>query len=107
MTLYPYWQLHFYFNESIAGNVGVQVGVWGDTSEIIYCSGFGYFGASGTTNEQDISALQPDAQPMDEQKQLNPLNPSTLAVAIGLVAVPIVLISVIALGRKNGHKQRI
>jgi hypothetical protein len=46
LTLYPYWQLHFYFNGSIAGIQGVQVGVWGDTGEIIYCSGFGYFGAS-------------------------------------------------------------
>jgi len=107
LTLYPYWQLHFYFNESIAGNVGVQVGVWGDTGEIIYCSGFGYLGSSGTTNEQDTTEQPPDDQPLDEQKQLNPLNPSTLAAAVGIIAAPIVLMSVIALGRKNWHKQRI
>lgn len=117
LTLYPYWQLHFYFNESIAGNVGVQVGVWGDTGEIIYCSGFGYLGASGPPNEQDITRLLPDDplleeqsqlnsddQPLGEQNQPNTLNPSTLAVAVSLAAVPIILISVIALRRKNRHK---
>lgn len=48
LTLYPYWQIHFYFNESIGGNIGVQVGIWGDTAEIIYCRGHGYLGVSGT-----------------------------------------------------------
>jgi len=117
LTLYPYWQLHFYFNESIAGNVGVQVGVWGDTGEIIYCSGHGYLGASGPPNEQDITRLLPDDQLLEEQSQLNsddlplgeqnqpnPLTPSTLAVAVSLAAVPIILISAIALRRKNRHK---
>jgi len=41
-TLYPYWAVLFYFNETIAGLEGIQVGVWGDPSEILYCSGFGY-----------------------------------------------------------------
>jgi hypothetical protein len=46
LTLYPYWQYYFYFNETILGNDGIQVGVWGDTSELVYCSGFGYYGPS-------------------------------------------------------------
>ncbi len=95
LTLYPYWQVHFYFNESIAGMQGVQVGVWGDTSEIIYCSGFGFFGAPMTTNE-----------PLGEQNQPNTMNPSTLAIVASLIAVPIISISAIALRRKNWHKQR-
>ncbi len=41
LTLYPYWQFHFYFGEKIGGCIGVQVGVWGDTKEIIYASGYG------------------------------------------------------------------
>jgi len=106
-TLYPYWQVHFYFNESIAGNTGIQVGVWGDTGEIIYCSGFGYLGSSGTTNEQDTTEQPPDDQPLDEQKQVNPLNPLTLVAAVCIVAAPIVLMLVIVLGRKNWRKQRI
>lgn len=90
LMLYPYWQVHFYFNESIVDNVGVQVGVWGDTSEIIYCSGFGYYGISG---------LQPE-----EQKETNTLTPSTLAVVACLIAVPIISISAITLRRKNRNK---
>lgn len=34
LTLYPFWQFHFYFNESIAGNEGIEVGVLGDTGAI-------------------------------------------------------------------------
>jgi hypothetical protein len=107
LTLYPYWQIHFYFNESIAGNTGIQVGVWGDTGEILYCSGFGYFGVSGTTNEQDTTEQTPDNQILDEQEQNNLLNPSTLVAAVSLAAVPIVSMSVIVLRRKNRHKNRI
>jgi hypothetical protein len=90
LMLYPYWQAHFYFNESIVDNIGVQVGVWGDTSEIIYCSGFGYYGISG---------LQPE-----EQKETNTLSPSTLVVVASFIAVPLVSISAIALRRKNRNK---
>jgi len=62
-TLYPYWQFYFYFNETIAGNSGIQVGIWGDTEEIIYCSGFGYYGTSdpnGTTAQNNNSATSVD-----------------------------------------------
>jgi hypothetical protein len=91
LTLYPYWQVHFYFNETIAGYVGIQVGVWGDTSEIIYCSGFGYHGTSGTVNE----ALGDRT-----------MNPSTLATVASLVSIPITIaISTIAVRRRNRHKQ--
>jgi len=52
LTLYPYWQFYFYFKEEIGGYSGIQVGIWGDTKEIIYCSGFGFYGTSGPTNEE-------------------------------------------------------
>jgi hypothetical protein len=45
LTLYPYWQFYFYFKGGeIGGYSGVQVGIWGDTKEISYCSGFGFYG---------------------------------------------------------------
>jgi hypothetical protein len=71
LTLYPYWQFWFYFNESIARNDGVQVGVWGDTGEIIYCSGFGYYGIWPPT-ELDTPSQPPDDQPSEEESQPNP-----------------------------------
>ena len=49
LTLYPFWQYYFYFNETILGNDGIQVGVWGDTSELVYCSGFGHLGTIDPT----------------------------------------------------------
>jgi hypothetical protein len=49
LMLYPFWQYYFYFNETILGNDGIQVGVWGDTSELVYCSGFGYYGTFDPT----------------------------------------------------------
>ena len=43
LKLYPYWQFYSYFpGGEIGGYSGVQVGIWGDTKEIIYCSGFGF-----------------------------------------------------------------
>jgi hypothetical protein len=57
LTLYPLWQTVFYLNQSVGDAVGVQVGVWGDTTEVAYCSEFSYFGLSGpsTTAEPTIS----------------------------------------------------
>jgi hypothetical protein len=47
LTLYPYWQFYFYFKGgTIGGYSGVQVGIWGDTKEIVYCNGFGFYDAS-------------------------------------------------------------
>ncbi len=46
LTLYPLWQFMFYFNQSIGDIQGIEVGVWGDTGEIAYCSSTGDFGVS-------------------------------------------------------------
>jgi hypothetical protein len=44
LTLYPFWQFYFYFKGGeIGGYSGIQVGIWGDTKEIIYCNGFGFY----------------------------------------------------------------
>ncbi|MCW4015660.1 MAG: hypothetical protein NWF06_04760 [Candidatus Bathyarchaeota archaeon] len=90
LTLYPYWQIHFYFDESIARIVGIQVGVWGDTGEIVYCSGFGYLGYPEMPNEQNTTIIVSDELPLEEQKQLNTLDQSTLVIAVSTVAVLII-----------------
>jgi hypothetical protein len=59
LTLYPYWAVLFHFNETIAGLQGMEVGVWGDTGEIIYCSGFGYLGPSEPPTEEEIPEFPP------------------------------------------------
>jgi hypothetical protein len=59
-TLYPMWQLIFYFTKPVGGVVGLQVGVWGDTGEVAYCNEYGYLGASGptVTSPQSNGAFQ-------------------------------------------------
>lgn len=40
LTLYPYWQFTFYFKEGRLGCFsGIRVSLWGDTKEIIECTG--------------------------------------------------------------------
>ena len=107
LKLYPYWQFYFYFpSGEIGGYSGIQVGIWGDTKEIIYCSGFGFYGTSNPTSDEYLSPLLTE-EPSEEQQQEQPalLDPLALAAAISLAAVFTILISVVALRRKNSHKQ--
>jgi hypothetical protein len=55
LTLYPFWQFHFYFNETIAGTEGIQVGVLGDTGAIYSSGSFGYLGGGYPTDAIDPS----------------------------------------------------
>jgi len=55
LALYPQWQMVFYFNKSIGGAVGIQVGVWGDTTEIAYISEYGYMDAPAGNNDATTS----------------------------------------------------
>lgn len=49
-TLYPFWHFNFYFNETIAGAEGIQVGVLGDTGAVFSTGIFGYLGNPTTAN---------------------------------------------------------
>ena len=56
LKLYPYWQLYFYFPGGEIGDYsGIQLGIWGDTKEIIYCSGFGFHGTSAPSSDEDLT----------------------------------------------------
>lgn len=90
LTLYPYWQFVFYLNETIAGNVGIQVSLWGDTKEIVYCHGYGFLGL-------------PDSTPSNSQtSEADTLNPTL--VIIGLAAVLAVSTSIVALRHMKRKK---
>ena len=49
LTLYPLWQLVFYFAKPIGSVVGIEVGVWGDIREVAYCREYGHLGGTETT----------------------------------------------------------
>ncbi|MCW4011325.1 MAG: hypothetical protein NWF05_12035 [Candidatus Bathyarchaeota archaeon] len=44
LMLYPEWVFIFYFDKNIGDMTGVQVGVWGDTGEIVLCTAYGHYG---------------------------------------------------------------
>jgi len=115
LTLYPYWQFFFYFKgEEIGGYSGVQVGIWGDTKEIIYCNGFGFLGTSGTpSDDEGISSggqQQQQEQPSRSEQptsseQTNPSSPPpVLAAVIITTVISALLISAIVLRHRNQRK---
>ncbi len=59
-TLYPFWQFHFYFNETIAGDEGIYVGVLGDTGAVFYSGPIGYLGDPLTTIDTSTGASVTD-----------------------------------------------
>jgi hypothetical protein len=64
LTLYPQWQVLFLLNQSYGGNDGVQVGVWGDTQEIVSCTGYGSLGVMPTPSSSPEA--QPESSPSSE-----------------------------------------
>jgi catechol 2,3-dioxygenase-like lactoylglutathione lyase family enzyme len=78
LGLYPHWKMVFYFDR-IGNTYGIQVGVWGDTTEIAYISPVGSLGAlSGgnpdTTTSTESSATQPKDPAESENSNPPPLN---------------------------------
>lgn len=113
LKLYPYWQFYFYFTgEEIGGYSGVQVGIWGDTKEIIYCSGFGFLDSSGTASDDEDTSLEwrqqeqpnPSEQPTTSPQQTSPSTHPAIAAAITAIAIPAVLIPAIVLRRRKQQK---
>lgn len=103
LTLYPYWQFVFYLNESIAGNVGIQVSLWGDTKEIVYCHGYGFLGLPDSTQSGQDSGQPSDNQTSEAQPDF--LNTPILTIAISFAAVLAISTSIIAL-RHIKHKKQ-
>lgn len=46
LALYPQWSMVYYFSQPIGDITGIQVGVWGDTGQIVYCNCYGFLGPS-------------------------------------------------------------
>jgi hypothetical protein len=74
--LYPYWQAFFYFEKPVYSTVGMQVGIWGDTCEIEYCSGLSILGPPGygrpnnsTTDNENSGTQQEPQQELQEEQQ--------------------------------------
>lgn len=95
LTLYPYWQFYFYFKGgTIGGYSGVQVGIWGDTKEIVYCNGFGFLGASAPTEEEQLPISAPSNQASSEptEQQTQSIYSNTLIIAVAISTITVVTI---------------
>jgi hypothetical protein len=77
-TLYPFWQFNFYFNETIAGDEGIYVGVLGDTGEVFYSGPIAYLGYPSTTIDTSTGASVTD-------NSLNLLIPAAITAALILI----------------------
>ena len=110
LTIYPLLHIYFYFNNRTSGSPGLDLFVWGDTGEIRSCTDVGKgFYENGPM--YDTNTLLQNPQPTEEQGpsasdeqsgEENALDPLTLTVVGGLLAVPVISISVLALKRKTG-----
>ncbi|MCW4010479.1 MAG: hypothetical protein NWF05_07650 [Candidatus Bathyarchaeota archaeon] len=87
LTLYPLWKFVFYFDKPQAiGNLhGIQVGVWGDTAEIAYCSGVGIYGEVEETSTSPPSTVPPTALPSIPELPAWVILPSVVVTAFILV----------------------
>jgi hypothetical protein len=109
LALYPLWQVIFYFNNSVGGGItGIQVGVWGDTKEIAYCSTYGFLGDSIASS---TPTAQPSASPLQQEQTTSVSSPepsqqSTLLPTIILSAVlaAIIVIALVTIAVKKRSK---
>jgi hypothetical protein len=108
LTIYPQLHIYFYFNNRTRGSMGLDLFVWGDTGEIRTCTDVGKgFYENGPM--YDTNTLLQNPEPIEEQEptsdeqsgEENALDPYTLPVVGGLLAVPAISISVFALKRKT------
>ncbi|MEM2098693.1 MAG: hypothetical protein QXU99_02960 [Candidatus Bathyarchaeia archaeon] len=83
-ALYPLWTINFYFNKAYYSAYGIQVSLWGDTKEIIYCESLITLGNSTAKNAQEENPTampsnmhQPEPSSLPENNPINPTAPTT------------------------------
>lgn len=101
LALYPLWLMVFYFNKSISGAVGIQVGVWGDTKEIAYISEYGYLGASEGNPATPTTPTEPSTTPSENPAEPENSNPPLSLYLIGGAAAVAIAVAVAAVALKK------
>jgi hypothetical protein len=103
LALYPMWHAIFYFNHTISGVVGIQVTLWGDTKEIVYCDTYGYLGSSGQPSTDDTEQTQtpsPDNSGQASNNQATFLSTELIA-CITFAAIVAIVTATVLLKKKH------
>ena len=60
LILYPFWTVNYYWRQPIGDTVGMQVLLWGDTGQIMYCTPYGYLGTPSPSDSSTPSSSTPN-----------------------------------------------
>src|SRR4030042_747586 len=83
LTLYPFWHIQLYFDKMYYTANGIEVGIWADTGEVIYCQATGIagdFGGSSTVPSESStssSSTHPNASPSESSSKPSSTPPET------------------------------
>lgn len=87
-ALYPFWEIRYYFDKFIYSDYGIQVGIWGDTKQVVYCQSLTTLGDSPSTST---------AQSANNASSLI----ETLAVASAIILLIVAIVAVMVLKKRR------
>jgi hypothetical protein len=73
LTLYPFWHVQLYFDKAYGTANGIEVGIWADTGQVVFCQATGF--AGGPPVEENPTT-PPTELPPDENPTVPPTEPS-------------------------------
>jgi hypothetical protein len=95
LTLYPYWNVKLKLASTHPGFVtAINVGVWADTEEVLFCYPMGWGGSIPVENPTTELSVQP------EMGEAQPLNTYLIAIAVAAI----IAIIVVAVAAKKKQK---
>ena len=91
LSLYPVWTMIFYYGQPISDAQGVQVGVYGDTGQVLFCTPYillGNYGAMignytlSSTSSETMANPTANATPISSSNSLSGLVSSDYALLV-------------------------
>jgi hypothetical protein len=98
LTLYPFWHIQLYFDKAYGTSNGIEVGIWADTGEVLFCQATGIAGGpptgdstTPTTVPPEEPPTEPSTEPLTETPPADSAGKTGLDPTLLIIAVPIVL----------------
>jgi hypothetical protein len=77
LTLYPFWHIQLYFDKAYGTSNGIEVGIWADTGEVLFCQATGIAGGPPTEDSTTPTTEPPEEPPTEESQAVPPTEPPT------------------------------